>query len=260
MHDHHREALDAVVADVRESEEFVACILAGSVARGWERPDSDLDTVIVATDEAYERRRADWDLHYWNPDAIEGDERYAEGKIVDRAFLREVAAEGSEPARAAFDGTSVAYTEDTEIPEVLERIPVYPEEHREERMRTFYAQMLAYRWFVGEADRHDDPYLSHHAAAQLSLFGGRLLLAHDRTLFPYHKWFLKVLREADTPPGTVDRIHDLLSERTVEAAEAFVDPILEFADWEEPDHGWVVRFLRDREWQWRRGEPALEEL
>jgi len=260
VHDHHRAALDAVLADARESDEFVGCILAGSVSRGWERPDSDLDVVLVATDEAYERRREDWDLHYWNEDACAHPDVYAEGKVVNRDFLREVAADGSEPARAAFVGASVEYGEDPEIADVLERIPVYPEAERPERVETFYSQTLAYRWFVAEAERHDDPYLAHHAAAQLSLFGGRLLLAHDRTLFPYHKWFRTVLEDADTPSGTVDRMDDLLAERTVEAAEAFVDPILEFADWEEPEEGWVARFLVDREWQWRRGEPALEEL
>jgi hypothetical protein len=38
-----------------------------------------------------------------------------DGKSVDLAFLREVAEKGSEPARAAFDGTRCAYSRLPEI-------------------------------------------------------------------------------------------------------------------------------------------------
>ncbi|MFB6073976.1 MAG: hypothetical protein ABEJ89_03090 [Haloarculaceae archaeon] len=260
MYEHHREALDAVVADVREDADFLACLLAGSVAKGWERADSDLDVILVATDAAYERRRADWDLQYYREDVTDHPDVYADGKVVNRDFLREVADHGSEPARAAFLDAGVEWTADPEVPDLIDRIPVYPEDDRADRIRTFYSQMQAYRWFVDEAAKREEPYLRHHAATQLSLFGGRLLLAGARTLFPYHKWFARTLAETDdVPDGTVERMETLLADRTPEAADAFVEPIEDHADWDRPDAGWPVRFLLDREWQWRRGEPALEE-
>jgi len=258
---HHREAVDAVVADVRDREEFLACVLTGSVARGWERPDSDVDFVIVATDEEYDRRRADWNLQYYREDVSDRDGVYADGKIVTHAFLEEVAENGSEPARSAFVDASVEWTNDSAIAETIADIPVYPEEERIERIETFYSQMQAYRWFVDEAAARDNPYLRSYAATQLALFGGRLLLANDRTLFPYHKWLSRELREIDaTPEGVVDRMEALVEEQTPEAAAAFVEPIEQFRDWETPEAGWPVRFMLDREWQWRRGEPGLEEL
>jgi|AntRauTorcE11898_2_1112593.scaffolds.fasta_scaffold03581_2 predicted nucleotidyltransferase len=261
MREHHREAVDAVVEDVRADDEFLACVLTGSVARGWERPDSDVDFVIVTTDADYERRRSNWDLQYYREDVCDREGVYADGKIVDRAFLEEVAEHGSEPARSAFVDASVEWTADAAIKDTIEEIPVYPEDERIERIQTCYSQMQAYRWFVDEAAARENPYLRSYAATQLALFGGRLLLANDGTLFPYHKWLSRQLEEIEaTPPRIVDRMETLVEAGTPEAADAFVEPIEAFRDWETPEAGWPVRFMVDREWQWRRGEPGLEEL
>jgi len=261
MRDHHREALDVAVEETKSNDEFLACILAGSVAKGWEQPDSDVDVVVVATDEAFERRRADWDLTtYEMKETSEGDVP-VDTKIVDRTFLEDVAERGSEPALAAFVGTEVRYTEDPEITALVEEIPTYPTEEKTDRIETFYSQLQAYRWYVGEAAKRDNTYLAHQTATKLALFGGRLLLANDETLFPYHKWFPRVLAELDDkPPKTMDLFERLLDERNPDAAEAFVTTIEEYREWETPDVGWGARFMLDREWQWRRGQPALEEL
>lgn len=261
MREHHREALDAAVADARSMDGIVGCILGGSVARGRERLDSDVDVILVATAEEYERRRAEWDVWYYREDVCDHPDVYAEGKIVDLEFLWEVAKYGSEPARSAFVDSTVEYAADPVIEAVVEEIPVYPVEEKEDRIETFYAQMEAYRWFVEEAERHDNRYLRSHAASQLALFGGRLLLAHNETLFPFHKWFARELAEVpEKPAGTMELFDRLLEEESVDAAEAYVTAIKEFRDWPVEDLWWPKRFLVDREWQWRDGEPALAEL
>ena len=257
----HREALETTVAETRADDGLIACILAGSVAKGWERPDSDVDVVVVATEAEYERRRAEWDLQFYDVRETSHGEVPVDGKVVDVAFLEEVAAEGSEPARAAFVDVDVRYTDDPAIPDLVSEIATYPTDEKTERIETFYSQMQAYRWYVGEAEKRDNTYLAHHTAAQLALFGGRLLLANDETLFPYHKWFPRMLAAADDKPDeTMALFETLLAERTTDAADAFVTAIEDHREWETPEVGWPVRFLLDREWQWRDGQPALEEL
>lgn len=261
MREHHRQALEYAVTEARDDGDYRACILAGSVAKGWELPDSDVDVILVATDEAYERRRAEWDLQYYREDVCDNPEVYLDGKVVSVDFLEEVADRGSEPARAAFEGVDVRYTEDPELPALVDDIATYPTEHRRDRIETFYSQMEAYRWFVDEAAKREEPYLRHHAATQLALFGGRLLLANAETLFPFHKWFARTLGEIDDKPDeTMALFETLLAERTPEAAEAYAAAIRDHRDWETPEVGWPVRFLVDREWQWRDGQPALAEL
>ena len=261
MHDHHEEALANTIQSASADCTCVACILVGCVPRGWARPESDIDVVYVVTDEEFSRRRKAAELQFYHHIKTAGTTVDVDGKIADRAFLEAVADGGIEPARAAFVDAELCYTEDHDLAAVLERIPVYPEDKRRERIRTFYSQMRAYRWYLGEAESRDDPYLRHHTASQLALFGGRLLLAHNRELFPYHKWFTRVLAEVpEKPPETMSLLNRLLRERTHTSAESFAGTIESFSDWDVPEAGWPVRFLLDREWQWRRGQPALEEL
>lgn len=264
MEEHHRVALETIVEAAERDDTCIGCILGGSVARGWDRPDSDVDVVYVVTDDEFEHRRREWDLQFYREVDTEIEPHGTvpvDGKVVDRGFLEEVEGRGSEPARAAFVESQVRYARDDELERLVEAIPRYPDAHRAERMRTFYSQMQAYRWYVHQAERLDDPYLRRHTVAQLALFGGRLLLAYNRVLFPYHKWFMQELEGVSAKPdGTMRLLEELLDRETGAAADAFVSAIESFADWDEPEGGWPVRFLLDREWQWREGAPALEEL
>ena len=51
MLDHHRQAVDRLTAELSPNPHFLAVLLAGSIARGTERPDSDVDLILLATDE-----------------------------------------------------------------------------------------------------------------------------------------------------------------------------------------------------------------
>jgi predicted nucleotidyltransferase len=42
--------------------------VAGSIAHGWEKDDSDVDIMLVATDEEYSRRRPERAFHYFTRD------------------------------------------------------------------------------------------------------------------------------------------------------------------------------------------------
>jgi len=45
------------------------------------------------------------------------------------------------------------------------------------------------------------------AVSNIVLYGGRALLAYNEMLFPFHKWFLRVLAEAEhKPEGILDLI------------------------------------------------------
>ena len=51
MYKHHEESLENLKKYFRDKEEVIALIFGGSVAKGCERPDSDLDAMVVITDE-----------------------------------------------------------------------------------------------------------------------------------------------------------------------------------------------------------------
>ena len=53
MYKHHEESLENLKNYFSDREEVIALIFGGSVAKGCERPDSDLDAMVVVTDKDY---------------------------------------------------------------------------------------------------------------------------------------------------------------------------------------------------------------
>ena len=53
------------------------------------------------------------------------------------------------------------------------------------------------------------------ASSRLALFACRLVLAHNRVLYPYHKWLLRTVAEVpERPDDFVDLVRALAIERT----------------------------------------------
>lgn len=239
---------------------MLALIIGGSIAKGLEREDSDVDAVIVLTDEEAERRHAARDYCFYSEDLTDYPGGYVDAKLVDLCFLRDVAERGSDPARSAFEGAWVDYSEIAGLDGLLARIPVYPESDHQNRLEAFCGQMVAMQWFVGEAERHDNRYLLMHAASDLVLFASRLLLAHNRMLYPYHKWLLAYVRKApDKPARFFEHVDALLASPSSSNANALVDCVQEFGQWGFGPLVWVPRFFEDVEWSWRRGKPGIED-
>jgi hypothetical protein len=258
MFPHHARAIARLTEEVRKDPRYLALIVGGSIAKGRERPDSDVDLVLVATDAEFARRLDAGDIQYLNTDIADWPGGYAAGKIVDRQFLVDAADHGSEPARSAFAGARIAYSRLPDLAEIIARIPVYPEAERPGKMASFFSQVVTLNWFVPEAEKRADPYLLAWACSNLVLFGGRLILAHNRILFPYHKWFMYELRRApDRPADLVERAEALLARPGKETAQAFRDCVIGFRDWGVTHRQAFARFIIENEWNWRAGRPPL---
>ena len=57
MYQHHRESIDRMIAYYHKRPEVIALFLTGSVANQNERVDSDLDGVVIVSDEYYQERK-----------------------------------------------------------------------------------------------------------------------------------------------------------------------------------------------------------
>jgi len=260
MLEHHKKVIEGLVEEFGEDARFPALIVTGSVAKGRATREADVDVHFVATDEEFERRRAKREYSYIIKDACEVPEVYVDGKVVDLGFLKDCAERGSEPARYAFVDAFVAYSRIPELEEILSRIPVYQEEERAEKMRGFFAQVKYLMWLIPEAEKRGDRYTPARAAADLVLFGGRLILAHNRMLYPYHKWFTYELgRAPEKPEGLIELAEKLLERPSKATAKAFGESVVNFTEWEKPEEGWVSWFMENEEWNWRKGKPPLQD-
>jgi len=258
LYPHHQRAVDRLTDRFKDDSRFLALLISGSLVKGYGNESSDVDFVLIATVEEYARRQLEHALTYYAADLCDYPGGYVDGKIVNMAFLEEVSERGSEPARAAFEKVIVAYSHLPQLADLLRRITAYPEAGHAEKIRSFYAQLLAMQWYVSEAEKHHNLYLLLHAVSDLVLFGGRLVLAHNRMLYPYHKWFLRALQDAPQKPADLMVLIDqLLNEPNKANGDRFCEAILNFTAWDTPPGGWPARFMEDTEWAWRTGSAAV---
>jgi predicted nucleotidyltransferase len=258
MRPHHQRTVDRVVAHFQNDPTALAVVVAGSIAKGLEREDSDVDLMIVVTEEEYARRRQskEYVLLSWDFHDYEGG--YVDAKFVDVPFLEEAAERGSEPTRDSFRGTYAAWSKLPDLDGLLQRIPVYPEFEREEKIRTFYSQALIQTFFVGEAEKRDDPFLMAHATASMVLFGSRLLLAHNRVLFPSQKRLMERVEAVPEKPQDYLRLaHHLLKEPSPLSASDFMECLNGFHDWGIDWNQALGQYVEDSEFNWRGRRPPV---
>ena len=260
MREHHKKAIERLTESIRSNPKYSALIITGSVAKGVERSDSDVDVILVATDKEYERRKKRNNILYYETQFCDYPGGYIDGKIVNLEYLRIVAEEGTEPARDALRCAWIAYSEIPELENLLKRIPIYQKSEKLEKIQKFYAQFEIAYWYIQEAERRNDHYLLTRAISDLILFGGRLILTHNEVIFPYHKLFMIALSEVKVKPANlIELIEDLLEKRNSQTAENFYDSIKNFRKWESRGIS-SVRFMLDTELAWFYKTPYVGDL
>ena len=250
MHEHHRRAIDKAKDRLLAEPDVLAVLVGGSIAKNIERPDSDVDLIVVTTDDGWRRRRhANAVAFLWH-DLTDNDGGYVEGRYVSRSFVLAAAERGSEPTRHSFTGTFAVHCVDPAITTALPLIPRYPDHDRQRRINAFLAQLQLNRWFFWhEARRRNDPYLRTRAASDIVLFGVRLILAHNRILFPCQKRLMETLAGATEKPADIIQLAtDFLNAPTDETMEAFCRCVADFQPWGSPDL--LSQFLADVELSW----------
>ncbi|MGM7683621.1 nucleotidyltransferase domain-containing protein [Cytobacillus sp. Hm23] len=261
MYEHHKKAVQVLSEQFKDDRKVRALLIGGSVAKGYASESSDVDIIIIATDEEFERRKEQHDLFYWSGDECNYEGGYVDGKIVNLQFLEDVAHHGSEPARFAFQDAIIGFSKIPQLDMILQQITTYPVHEQQKKIEQFYVQFEAARWYVAEAEKRNDKYLMMHIVSSLVLFGGRLILAQNKVLYPYHKWFMKVLSELDNKPTNfMELTKELLSSPNSENAELFCKSIEQFADWPKIKEGWPNRFMVDTEWSWMNQRTPVADL
>ncbi len=255
---HHQRTITRLIERFSGDLRFPAAIIGGSVAKGIARDDSDVDAVFIASEDEWARRRAGHSYFMYLPELCDYPHGYVDAKVVDKQFLFDAADHGSEPARFAFKDAFVAYSRIPGLEEVVKRIPVYPERERPEKLRAFYSEVVLYaQYFMPEAERWENPYLRWHAATNLVLFAGRLMLAYNRILYSSQKWLLKAVAEApETPADLLPRLDRVIEHPCSATAAAVWECVREFRDWGLTPEQIGGEYLRIAEWGWREGRPG----
>ena len=105
MREHHVKSIENLIEKISKDENFIALILAGSLAHGTEKEFSDIDAYLVVTEEDFARRLERNDITYSDTSVCTYKGGYIDGKIIDielSAVLRKRSSAGNERQRIVF--------------------------------------------------------------------------------------------------------------------------------------------------------------
>lgn len=80
IQEQHRKVIDRLTKQFEPDNRFLALIVGGSVAKGTARGDSDVDIMLVVTDEEWKHRKQIKDYFYWDNEC-DYDGGYVDGKL-----------------------------------------------------------------------------------------------------------------------------------------------------------------------------------
>ena len=261
MYPHHTQSIQNVTEYFQRDPEVLALLLGGSIGHGFETSTSDVDIMILVSEEDHKKRLESNQVHFFNMDLCTYEGGYVDGKYFSLGFVKEGKEKGSEPARFAFAGTRILFSKVDGLAEEICKVAEYPIREKAERVKRFYAQFEAWHWYCQESLRLDNAYLLGTSVSKLILFGGRLILAHNETLYPYHKWFLRVLETArEKPDDLLASLQLLNTVPTAQNIECFYEKVKMFQPWIQGEFSWPTQFMLDSELNWLAGKTPVDDL
>jgi predicted nucleotidyltransferase len=249
---HHDDAIGRYVAVATADPDTLAIVLTGSVARGDERPDSDIDIDLVVTEEAFERALAQDRVSYVTGEGVDYEDGYIDVKVASIPFLERAVHAADEPMRASFLGAKVLWTCDDRIGSLVEALPRLDDEEFDRRARSFVAQArLQAFYFLVQGVEHENALLTHHAAVHLAYAVGRALLAHNRRLFQGPKYLEQTVAQLpQAPERCVELMKALVQTPSIEAGNALLAALESYHDWNLGYEDTLSTFVTDNELAW----------
>ena len=231
MYPHHIESAQKLREYFEGQEGVIAVVLDGSTVKGNARPDSDIDAIIVVTEEKYAELAAQNRLAEVIPGHCTYEGGYFDIKYKTKAILRRAAEFASEPTRNAYVKAQVLCTTDAEIPALVAAIERYPEHTVADKIRCFCANLQLNRGYFLNIVPEDNSYMRAHLAQEIVYSVYRLILIENRALFPCNRRLEETVRACKKRPDNILELgRAFLQEITVDRCEAFVQ-----AFWKQSD-------------------------
>lgn len=248
---HHDEAVARFVARESAHPDTLAVILTGSVAKGDERPDSDVDVYLVVSEERWDAAYASNRLMYTEDHDIGYEGGYFDIKLATLSYLDDAADRGDDPVRASFEVARVVFSRVDDLDARLARIQ--PSGSWEARAASFLAQARLHGgYFLHQAADSGDELLLRHAAVHLATNAARAILAINHIVFPGPKYLSKLVAGAPSKPGGFDALlAAAVTAPSPATAEALLAALESFAGHLLPADETLSRFVLDNELAWR---------
>ena len=262
MAEHHERAVARFVESAR-ARGALGVLVVGSVARGSERDDSDVDVYEVVDDARFAAALADGTIASVDTSAADWPGGYVDSKLVSPALLRRAADEADDATRASLVGARVVLDETPDavepLADLIAAITAPGPAHFAARIHSFAAQFALHAdYFLPHGRAHDDAALAANAAVHAGFAAGRIALAERAVLYRGPKYLLAQLREAgcEELAAAIVALVDGRSEEAVERVRSLVPVLSESAGVIDDDA--LARFITDNEWAWFTGHAPPE--
>jgi predicted nucleotidyltransferase len=257
---HHEDSIAAFVERTRQDPRVLGIVLDGSVASGRERPDSDVDLILIMSEGAFADAWRDNQLMRVEREGVTYEGGYYDIKLGSVGYLQRAADRADDPTRAALLDARVVWSRIDGLEELVAAVPRLPDEAWEQRMASFIAQVRLHQgYFLRQAAEHDNHFLLHHAATHLVGAGGRALLALNRTFFQGQKYLDQTLAGLErVPDGYAAAARAVLDDPGPQTGGRYRDLIESYHPWPLSDDETLSTFLRGNELGWYSGEAPTE--
>lgn len=259
---HHREAVKELISIFREKEGVIALVFGGSVAKHMEREDSDIDAMVIVTEEFYERKRK---VNCIAECISMGDCAYPGGyfdvKYMTKDYIRDAAEKGSEPTRNSFIGSHVLFSADEEVTELVRRIPVFQKQEFEEKMLSFFSNLqLNYNYFWKAC--RPEGYMKLKVASEIVYSLYRMVLQENEILFPCNRRLEQFVKLApDQPEHLVEYCEEFCRTLEDDPRDKALEAWKAWTHYQYPTDSAVCqsRYCDDFEQWWRVPRPLVSE-
>jgi hypothetical protein len=251
--EHHDAALAGFVERSQADPDCLAVIVTGSLARGTERPDSDVDLYLVVTEERWDEAFAGNRLMFTEEEGIGYPGGYFDIKLATLSYLSDAAERGDDPVRDSFADSRIAFSRVDDLAERIALISASSDDDWTARTASFIAQARLHGgYFLKQAAVSGDALLLHHAAVHLATSVSRALLAVNRVRFPGPKYLSKLVSTLENKPDGIDALLvSVVENPSAGTADAILSALEAFTGEVLPQEQTLSTFVLDNELAWR---------
>ncbi|GLI27013.1 hypothetical protein ARHIZOSPH14_12550 [Agromyces rhizosphaerae] len=257
--EHQERALAAFVADQRAAGDATGVVVVGSVARGTEREDSDVDVYLVVPDRDFRQALADNRVAWVERHDVDYPGGYVDVKLTCPWYLAEAARRGDDPTRASFEGARVAWSRDPGLGRAIDAVARLDDAEWDRRVASHLAQVRIHGgYFLEQSVAFGDDFLRSHATTHLTLAVGRLALAKARRFLRGPKYVTAAMADLPVPGDVAAAWHETVGTGSPEASARLVAAVEAWTGDMLPAESTLSTFIRDNELAWLRGTLPAE--
>lgn len=217
-------AIKKLIKYVSTDNSILSLILCGSLAKGTETDQSDIDVFVVVTDERFNNEKlhknyfwgTDFDFKEFN---IEID-----GKVIPKDFLSKVWKYGNESIKSTLYYSKLIYSIDSDIEDLLQYKSHTSEKEKSENIRKFYSLMKSCRYSAD--DDLDNTLLVNKCIYDTIFYACRLVLSYNDVLFPCIKNLYKELNTCSKLPNNfIKLMNEVLNSYSFDKMVEFYDSV-----------------------------------